>query len=436
MKRTAIGFLAALAAFACTPPNNNNNNQNTEPDVVSVQDEIVTDTTWTADHVYQLKTHIYVKDGATLTIAAGARVQGESGSSLVITKTGKLDAAGTAAKPIVFTSSRPEGTRLAGDWGGLVMLGAAPINVSGGATAIEGFASTTDARTQYGGTDAAHNCGTLKYARIEFAGFVLLNNNELNGLTLGGCGSATTVDFVQVHRGADDGVEVFGGAVDLKHVLITQPEDDGLDWDFGWAGRVQFMVIQQGTETGNNGIEADNNKNNKEALPRSSPEIWNLTMVGAGRSAGGATKSIGMTLREGTAGKLRSVIVYGFADNAVDVDGASSAAQATAGALTLEGSIFFGNKGTTNALPVESTDNDLGFDEVAALTAPSAQNRLVDPLLADPRNLDAPSFKPLQDSPALLNALPPPSGFFSAANFVGAIGADDWTAGWSAFPQN
>ena len=436
MKRIAIGTLAALFAFACAPPNNNNNNQNIEPDVVEVRDEIVTDTSWTADHVYQLKTHIYVKDGATLTIAAGTRVQGESGSSLVITRTGKLDATGTASKPIVFTSSKPEGTRLAGDWGGIVMLGAAPINVSGGSTAIEGFASTTDARTQYGGTDAAHNCGTLKYARVEFAGFVLLNNNELNGLTLGGCGNATTIDYVQVHRGADDGVEVFGGTVDLKHVLITQPEDDGLDWDFGWTGRVQFLVIQQGTETGNNGIEADNNKNNKEATPRSAPEIWNLTLVGAGRNAGGATKSIGMTLREGTAGRLHSVIVYGFADNAIDVDGASSAAQMNSGALRIEGSIFYGNKGTTTSLPVESTDNDMGLDEVAKLTEAGNQNRLIDPLLADPRNLEAPSFKPLQDSPALLNAMPPPGGFFSAASFVGAIGSDDWTASWTAFPAN
>jgi hypothetical protein len=241
---------------------------------------------------------------------------------------------------------------------------------------------------------------------------------------------------VQIHRGADDGLEIFGGTVDIKRVLITQPEDDGLDWDFGWTGRAQFLIVQQGLETGNAGIEADNNKNNKEALPRSAPEIWNMTLVGSARAAAGATKSIAMTLREGTAGRIHNTIVYGFSDNAIDVDGASSVAQYDAGALRLESTIFYGNKGTTTSLPVESTDNDQGFDEVARLTEAANQNRFVDPLLADPRNLDAPGFKPLQDSPALVGAVPTPGGFFEAASFVGAMGADDWTAGWAAYPAN
>src|SRR5688572_30808320 len=113
MKRIALGCFAALAAFACAPPNNNNNNnQNTGPDVVEVRDEIVQETSWTADHVYRLKTHIYVKDGAVLHIAPGTKVLGDNGSSLVITSSGQLDAAGTREKPIVFTSSKPEGSRL------------------------------------------------------------------------------------------------------------------------------------------------------------------------------------------------------------------------------------------------------------------------------------------------------------------------------------
>src|SRR5262249_7456948 len=128
----------------------------------------------------------------------------------------KLIAEGTRQAPIVFTSGQPVGTRESGDWGGVILLGNAPINVKNGTNNIEGFPNSPD--TVYGGNDPQHNCGSLKFVRIEYAGYELSKDNEINGLTLGGCGKQTKLDFIQIHKGADDGVECFGGNADIKHL--------------------------------------------------------------------------------------------------------------------------------------------------------------------------------------------------------------------------
>jgi hypothetical protein len=257
----------------------------TPPGVTTVSvpaGDIASDTTWTADHIYVLEGYVFVT-GGTLTIEPGTVVQGKNGSALTITQNAKLNAVGTADKPIVFTSALA--TPASGDWGGVVLLGKAPINVTGGTNAIEGFPTSYGDRITYGGTDDTHNCGTLKYAPIEYAGFALAVDNELNGLSVGGCGSQTQVDYVQVHLGLDDGIEVFGGSPNLRHILITQPDDDGLDWDFGFHGTVQFLIVQQKTGRGDKAIEADNNHNDSELLPRSAPQVWNATFIGGDGAA-------------------------------------------------------------------------------------------------------------------------------------------------------
>ena len=133
--------------------------------------------------------------------------------------------------------------------GGLVLLGKAPINVEGGTNLIEGIdisnPDVPDNGSRYGGDDSAYDCGQLNYTRIEFAGFELTEGNELNGLTLGACGTATTLNYVQVHEGLDDGIEVFGGAPNLKHIVLSNIEDDSLDWDQGFQGNIQFLLIKQ-----------------------------------------------------------------------------------------------------------------------------------------------------------------------------------------------
>ena len=411
---------------------------------IDVAQNITGDTTWSALNTYTLKSHVFV-EGGTLTIEPGTVIKGDEGASLVITQNAKLNAVGTAEKPIVFTSSKPEGSRAAGNWAGVVLLGKASINVAGGSQKIEGFPASQTGTT-YGGTDDAHDCGKLKYARIEFAGYELSEGNELNGLTMGGCGTATEIDYVQVHLGADDGVEMFGGTANLKHIVITQPDDDGLDWDIGWRGKVQFLVVQQNGDVGNNAFESDNNPNNNEATPVSDPTVYNVTLVGSGLGPKEAGKTQqGMHLKNGTAGTLRNIIVTGFADKAVDIDKASTATEYNEGRLSLQNILFWDIANLADTIPSapnKSSDGSVadatGFDETTLLAAPG--NQVVDPQLGAALSLTAPNFQPAAGSPALVAAnaaTPPADGFFDTrATFVGAVGSVNWLAGWTAFPAN
>lgn len=406
------------------------------PMTVDITDDVTGNTTWVYPNTYILENHIFVESG-TLTIEAGVVVKGDSGSSLVITQNAKIDAQGTATRPIVFTSSQPEGSRATGDWGGVVLLGKAPINVAGGINKVEGFPDS-ETRTSYGGTDPSHDCGTITYARIEFAGFQLAPNNELNGLTMGGCGGQTEIDYIQVHLGQDDGVEMFGGTANLKHILISQPDDDGLDWDFGWVGRVQFLILQQNALVGDKGMECDNNPNNNDVTPRSTPILYNVSLIGSDQEPGTAgKKQTGTHYKNGTAGHVYNLIMAHFTDFPIDVQHTSTATQATEGNLYVKNSIFFDN-GLQSTWT--ETDNDGGFVERDHFITNEATNMESDPQLADALDLAAPDFAPATGSPALEPgnaATPPDDGFFDpSATFIGAIGTNDWTAGWTAFPQN
>lgn len=301
--------------------------------------DIDADTTWLAGNTYILEGPVFVTNGATLTVEADVLVRGQSGSALVVTNNGSIDVQGTSAEPVVFTSYKDDGTALAGDWGGLVLLGMAPINVAGGVDNVEGFAGQDD-KTQFGGEDAAHNCGSIRYARIEYAGFELGLDNELNGLTVAGCGSDTTLDYIQVHLGEDDGIEFFGGTADLWHAVITQADDDSLDWDFGWSGNAQWLIAQQASTRGDNGFESDNNVNDNDATPRSSPTLWNVTLIG-----GGSPDQGGMTLRRGTAASINNAIIMNFGTFAVDVADHATVQQADGGDLTIQNSYFYDNAG-------------------------------------------------------------------------------------------
>jgi hypothetical protein len=433
--RYIAGVVAAALIAGCSG-DDKSGGTTAEDGSLSVEADITADTTWTTGSTYTLRKHIFVKDGATLTIQPGVKVQGLLGSSLVVTSTGKIAAEGTATQPIVFTSAQPEGYRAAGDWGGVVLLGLAPINVSGGTNKIEGFPAGTTG-TDYGGSAPTHNCGSIKYARIEFAGFQLAVDNELNGLTVGACGSDTVLDYIQVHKGADDGIEFFGGAADLKHAVITQPDDDGLDWDYGWSGRVQFVVVQQNGLVGDRGIEADNNGSAPDATPRSKPTIYNLSLIGSNSEPGTAGKNQGgIHFRRGTAGQVYNAVVLGFTDKVIDVDGAPSVAQFTAGELFLKNSIIYDNVNITDATTAwPDSDNDSGFDETAQFFAAALSNEAVNPGLQDPYNLTAPNFLPA--APLTGGATPPSDGFDATATFKGAFDATtDWTAGWTSFPAN
>jgi hypothetical protein len=301
---------------------------------VMVMADITAATTWSCDNIYVLGAPVYVS--AVLTIEPGTIVRGAGGANaLIITTAGRLEAAGTAEQPIVFTSDKSTG-RMPGDWGGVVLLGTAPINVAGGTNEVEGL-MPGEARGTYGGTNAAHDCGTLSYARIEYAGFVFGEDNELNGLTVAGCGTGTTLDHIQVHLGLDDGIEFFGGTASIDHAIVTRAGDDGIDWDQGWAGNGQFLVVQQ-DNVGDQAFECDNLDAMNDATPRSSPTIWNVTVVGTN-----GAEQRAMRLRRGTAGDIGNGIFldYGM-QSCIFVEGGATIAQAEAGELSIRNSIFDG----------------------------------------------------------------------------------------------
>ncbi|WP_217910171.1 hypothetical protein [Pseudenhygromyxa sp. WMMC2535] len=276
---------------------------------------------------------IYIENGATLTVRAGTQIRGEQGSALVATRGARLESRGTEFAPVVFSSAQEEGMRLAGDWGGVALLGRATVNQAN--PVLEGLTDTS--RASFGGTDDDWGCGVLEYTRIEFAGYPLQLDEELNGLTLGGCGSGTIISHVQVHYGKDDGVEIFGGTVDLDHVVISRAQDDSLDWDRGWRGKAQFLAIQQDAE-GDNGLECDNWEDDNDADPRSSPTLYNVTLIGSNDP--GASQR-GATFKQGTAGTVRNALFMGHPVESIDVKGEATAAQLSEGALSVSYSVFF-----------------------------------------------------------------------------------------------
>jgi hypothetical protein len=360
--------------------------------------------------------------------------------------------------------------RARADWGGVVLLGEAPTNANvapiapdGGVDAgdagadaavimgegrIEGLPTTED-RARFGGANPDHDCGTLRYVRIEFAGFEFAPARELNGLTLGACGRRTTVDHVQVHMGSDDGVEVFGGTVDMRYVVISRAADDGFDWDNGYRGRVQFLVVQQDVDplNANHGFEGDNSElaPSWDATPRSLPTIYNATLVGSGAApvAGDRDPELGMLIRRGSRAVIRNTIVMNFPAGALNVQSAQSAAGAASGELVVENSIFYNlGAGGEAYFPAETgAGDDEGFVEATFFNAGERRNIFgMSPLLTRPTDLVNPSFVPAARSPTATGAAAaPPGDFFDPlANFIGAIapGGPDWTQGWTAFPNN
>jgi hypothetical protein len=378
----------------------------------------------TNDTYWVLRGTVFVQQPGRLIVQPGTTVIGETATrgTLVIDRGAQIIADGTREQPIVFTSDQPVGQRNRGDWGGMIINGRAPLNLPGGVGLGEGDTGV------YGGTDPDDNSGILRFVRVEFAGIEFSPDNELNGIAFQGVGRGTIVDHIQVSYNKDDGIEMFGGSVDIKHAVLTNIGDDSVDWTFGWNGRMQFVIAQQRGDDADRGLEADNNGTNNDLLPRSNPTIYNVTLVGDPTTEFGAESGEGIRLREGTAGTLRNFIVMGFKSSGVNVANASTLQQVASGALSLSHSIFFGNV-TRNFATGAST-------LIAANAGTIAQ---VDPQLIAPFHRTAPNFRPAPGSPALslAPAIPPHDGFFEIALFRGALDVDpakDWTLGWTSYP--
>lgn len=401
---------------------------------------ITANTGLTADKCYNLKGIVYVKAGATLTIAKGTKIYGDKVTlgTLVIEPGGKIMAEGTAVNPIIFTSKAPKGQRAPGDWGGVVLLGKAPVNLMGGVGNIEGIPPTP--ATTYGGTNPTDSSGKLKYVRIEFGGVQLSPNNEVNGLTFGGVGAGTEVDYIMVHDTLDDCFEFFGGTVNAKHLICSYNGDDGFDWDNGFKGKLQFLALQQDPNNAadDNGFEGDNDAPGSLNLPFSEPTIYNATLCG--KNADVAKQQFGMLLRRSTKARIWNTIATGFESGYDLRDKATS--------VEIKSSIFFGNlaqniayaevAGQVSTPAALTDDDDGGADEIALFTAAANKNTVLDPKIKDCFNKAGADFRPATTITANA-ATPPDDGFFDAkASYVGAFEAEDtWATGnWVDFSHN
>jgi hypothetical protein len=313
--------------------------------------EYTEDLTLTNDTLWVLLGAVYIgaRDSAsnsnTLTIEPGTRIIGGAPDTLLgIQRGAKIMAEGTPYAPIVFTgpntASSPEFPGAPADWGGLTINGTAPLNTcdTPGACTSEGEGESGT----YGGDDPFDNSGVLRYVRVQFGGRRFNDTNELNGIAFQGVGAGTVVENVQVHGNEDDGMEFFGGTVNVRNVVLTDIKDDSLDWTEGWTGRVQNALVLQSrdfdaTEVADRGIEADNLEGNNGATPQAKPWIANATFIGR-------PDTTGATFRRGTGVNLTNVLFTGFS-NCLDIDddatfaAAGTPADSLSGSLTIQNSI-------------------------------------------------------------------------------------------------
>lgn len=409
-------------------------------DLCQLAARYTTDVTLTNDNVYALATGFpgtYIGNGeaadgdssndlnVTLTIEPGTLIVGDQQEALSITRGSKINAVGTAVDPIVFTSraqldrwvNTGDATSGRGEWAGLALMGYAQSNECGTPcdVAAEGNIGA------YGGTDDTDSSGTLKYIVIRHAGNDIDGNgNELNGLTMFATGSGTSVDYVQVHKNLDDGIEHFGASDFMSHLVLTSNKDDAFDWGQGYTGGAQFIVIKQDTDTGDRGIEADNDKTNPLATPVSAPTLANMTIMSRGTADSKGEQ--GILLRRGTGAKIYNSVVTGFRDSCIDMDGADTLNMANTlndssdSSLEIFNSIIHCPSGVSF-----KDDGDVAAADITTWFNADGSNRITDPNL---------------DSVGMPNSPNGAGAKFVSTDYVGAFPQDssnNWTTGWTVW---
>ena len=335
-------------------------------------------TTWTSNNTYVLTGYVFVESGQTLTIEAGTTVKGAPGSgvdasALIVTKGGQIIADGTAEAPIVFTfegdpldGSVAYDTR--GQWGGIIILGNATTNF-GGPAQIEGI-PTDNNLAEYGGDDDADNSGILRYISIRHGGTELGAANEINGLTLAGVGSGTTIDHIEVVSNLDDGIEFFGGAVSITHAIVAFCGDDSFDWDQGYHGQnnAQWLAIQDqpglsGDRGGElDGDDSDDGNVSADEMPLATPTVTGWTIVGVGDGQG-------LLFRNGSGGHVSNGLFANVAEG-IEIEDKESPMDAFDHYLT--GDLTLSNIKMVNcedALDYDGTDVEDGDAQLDAYAA-------------------------------------------------------------------
>ena len=427
---------------------------------------------WTADNLYILDGLVIVEDSAELHIDAGTVIKANDGtgvnaSALIVARGGKIFAEGTATEPIIFTSVQDNISSLdfltyedRGLWGGIVLLGHAgtnnPGDTSGDYLEIEGVNEILpdgDTRAEYGGDDDMDSSGLMRFVSIRHTGINIgeSDGNEIQGLTLGGVGSGTTLEYIESYASGDDGVEFFGGTVNLKYFISAFNSDDAVDWDQGWRGKGQFWFVLQGTDAAGAAAEMDGAGGDEFFAPYAIPTIYNATYVGAGVGEQPESDQAQMLIfRDNSGGFYHNSIFTDFQSSeggyALQIEDINNSGAKTedsrkrfeSGDLGLTSNIWwsFGN-GADLAGWINATDSAFGTSVMNYLLA--NQNMVVNPMLRSLERDDEPSGeldpRPAGNSPAFSlprTALPENDPFFSTANYIGAFGLSNWTSGWTA----
>ncbi len=405
---------------------------------IVVEGDLTENTTWTADNTYYLNNQLFVKDGVTLTIEAGTEILGRYDANysadnpapcVVVEQGGMIMAEGTADAPITFRSELdPDDANYGngrGLWGGLIVNGYAPISNEGGQSNVEGLTGIP-----YGGTDPDDNSGVMRYVRVWNGGSSIAPDNEINGITLAGVGRGTTVEFCEVAMNLDDGFEMFGGTVDLKHCVVVAVGDDAFDTDNGYQGRGQFLLVVRADDS-DKGHEMDNaTGGDLDSQPRSHPHFANVTVISSPSHGEDALR-----LREGTGGDFRNYIIHGANDGVrndengsevVTQDWATAEAAGHPDYLYISGSIIMNGLAD---VPWDDFDEAGDGDWTGTYVMESAGLALT----VDNNGL-----------PATIDVTPSADGsayegvddvieddFFAPTYYKGAFGSANWLEGWS-----
>ena len=427
-----------------------------------LEGRISSNRTLKADYVYKLRGLVYVTNGAILTIEPGTKIVGENGKNggLIITRSCKIIADGTADKPIVFTSEAATPQR--GDWAGVVILGNAPTNSSFngvlGIGEIEGGINNSDGLGLYGtpatqAQNPADNSGILRYVRVEYAGYAFLPDKEINGLTFGGVGNQTVVDHVQVSYANDDSFEWFGGTVNCKHLISFRTLDDDFDTDNGFSGKVQFGISLRDSSVADisksEAFESDNDAAGSSSLPQTTAVFSNMTVIGPRENLNNVGNGLflcGAQIRRNSSISIFNSIIMGYPTGLyIDATKGVPTDNNIPGSLFVQNSIVAGcanpvlySLGTNTAVPLVANTTatiTAWFNTASYANSILTTNAQVG--LNAPYNYAQPDFNPSAASAAITGAAfthPKLATGFTAVGYKGACDASDsWWKGWTKF---
>lgn len=419
---------------------------------VNVSGSITSNTTWTADNEYILSGYVFVTGDSTLTIEPGTVIKGEvstgaGAAALVITTGSKIMAEGTADKPIIFTSVLDDldgslGSDRKALWGGLVVLGNASINSrSDGEAAgtpaqdqIEGFSVSSDQipLITFGGTNDADNSGVIRYVSIRHGGATIGTGNEINGLTLGGVGSGTTISHVEVFANQDDGFEFFGGTVNASYLVAAFCGDDSFDFDQGFRGTLDhlFTIQIQDQEPGDKAIEWDGATSPLTATPISNVTVTNLTAIGLGTSGTGDGSNAPINPRDNATVNLHNSVFVNY-ERGIEIESDIGSV-----APVISSNLWWSHVSANNTTANWGTSQGSSSDQDATsyFTTASLNNSIADPMVTgiaytagsnglDPR--PAGTDSPIWSLPTVAIT------GVEATDYVGAFGNNLWIAGWT-----